>query len=201
MRYRFDGWIAGLGTAGGTRIVVGCWPRSPFGPVTDVMVERPDGHRILFAPTGDLAGFVAATYTFDEVRIGPVTVSGSVTDWRVDAGGLRVAFTTGRRAALGALLLLVPETLAGRPGWVRLLDRPARVLRGVRTFGTAGNGRREFYGARDLHRIVHTRSTLDGVELGPLAPVDPPVRFGFGSTPRSPGLVRITTTVQTVGGT
>jgi hypothetical protein len=46
----FDGWIAGLGTTSGTRIVLGHWPRSPFGPISDVMLERGDGHRLLVAP-------------------------------------------------------------------------------------------------------------------------------------------------------
>ena len=58
---KFDGAIAGMGTASGTRIVVGMWPLSPFGPVTDVMLERPDGHRILFAPTDEFADFLAPT--------------------------------------------------------------------------------------------------------------------------------------------
>ena len=31
---------------------------------------------------------------------------------------------------------------------------------------------------------------------GNLAAVDPPVRFGFGSTPRFPALARVTTTVE-----
>ena len=47
---RFDGWIAGLGTAAGLRVVIGHWPTSPLGAFTDAMVERPDGHRILLAP-------------------------------------------------------------------------------------------------------------------------------------------------------
>jgi hypothetical protein len=44
VRVRFDGWIAGLGTASGTRLVWGHWPGSPFGPLSDVMVEHADGH-------------------------------------------------------------------------------------------------------------------------------------------------------------
>lgn len=31
-RLTFDGWIAAVGTGSGTRVVVGHWPRSPFGP-------------------------------------------------------------------------------------------------------------------------------------------------------------------------
>ena len=48
---RFDGAVAGIGTASGARLVVGMWPRSPDGSVTDVMIERADGHRILLAPS------------------------------------------------------------------------------------------------------------------------------------------------------
>ena len=36
----------------------------------------------------------------------------------------------------------------------------------------------------------------DGVDLGRLAPVDPPTRFGFSSTPRTPALTAVTTTIQ-----
>ncbi|CAM5716679.1 hypothetical protein SBADM41S_09484 [Streptomyces badius] len=39
-------------------------------------------------------------------------------------------------------------------------------------------------------------AVLDGVGLGALAPLEPPVAFGFGSAPRSPSLVRVTTTVE-----
>ncbi|GIE82457.1 hypothetical protein Aph02nite_84070 [Actinoplanes philippinensis] len=200
VRWRFDGWIAGVGTSGGTRLVTGHWPGSPFGPVTDVMVERPDGHRLLLAETAELARFVAETYTFDEVRVVPVTVDRSPAAWTVTAGPLRLHFTTGGRGLLGHLLHAVPAAVAQDLRWVRLIDLPARLLRGVRTHGSAGNGRREWYAVRDLHRITAAGAVLDGADLGRLAPVDPPVRFGFGSAPRSPALVRITTTVEVPSG-
>lgn len=195
-RLRFDGWIAGLGTASGTRLVVGHWPASPFGPVSDVMVERPGGHRLLLAPSAELGRFVADTYAFDEVRVVPVVVGTSAAGWSVDAGPLRLRFVPGGRGVLGGLLRAVPPALARRLWWVRLVDGPARLLRGVRTYGSAGNGRREWYAAHDLRHIVAATAVLDGVDLGGLAAVDPPVRFGFGSAPRFPALVRITSTVE-----
>jgi hypothetical protein len=80
---------------------------------------------------------------------------------------------------------------------VRLVDLPARlVMPGVRTHGSAGRGRREWYGVRDLHPITAASAAWEGRDLGPLTDVDPPVRFGFGSTPRHPSLARITTTVD-----
>ncbi|BEL06769.1 hypothetical protein Q0Z83_049600 [Actinoplanes sichuanensis] len=200
VRLRFDGWIAGLGTVQGTRLVVGHWPDSPFGPVTDVMIEEPGGRRLLLAETGELARFVAETYTFDEVRVVPITVDRAPPAWTVTAGPLRLRFTTGGRGVLGRLLHAVPPPLARNLWWVRLIDLPARLLPGVRTHGSAGNGRREWYAVRDLHTITTADAVLDGLDLGRLAPVDPPVRFGFGSAPRSPSLARITTTVEVRSG-
>ena len=70
--HQFTGRILGLGFDEGTRIVVGRWTRSPYGDLTDVMVERRDGHRILLAPTQEIADTVAALYTFDEAQVVPV---------------------------------------------------------------------------------------------------------------------------------
>lgn len=194
---RFDGFIAGLGTTSGLRVVVGHWPRSPLGAFTDVMVERPDGHRVLLAPSDAVAGFVAATYTFDEVRIGPVTARTDGVAWAVDADPLRLTFVTGGRPPLGRLLRAVPRPLALAPAWISVVDVLARlVLPGVRTRGSAGGGRREFYAALDLHRVTAATVTWDGADQGAPAPVDPPVRFGFGSTPREPSLTRVTTIVR-----
>src|SRR4051794_12968871 len=84
-RLRFDGWIAGIGTSSGTRVVLGHWVRSPFGPFTDVMLERKDGHRVLLAPSAQTAHFVAGTYVFDEVRVVPVGVEADRGECRVAA--------------------------------------------------------------------------------------------------------------------
>jgi len=193
----FDGWIAGLGTASGLRAVLGHWPRSPFGPFADVMVEDAAGARTLLAPTPEIADFVSGTYGFDDVRIVPVVARTDGTRWEVDAGPLRATFTRGRRAPLGWLLRAVPRPVATDPRWIGLTDAVARrVLPGVRTRGSAGGGREEFYGALDLHRLAAASLTWDGVDGGPPAPVDPPVRFGFSSTPRTPALTRVVTTIR-----
>jgi hypothetical protein len=196
-RLRFDGWIAGVGTSSGVRIVVGRWPASPFGAFADVMVERADGHRMLLAPTAEVGEFVAATYRFDAVHVGPVRVEEAGTAIGVEAGPLTLRLTTGRRTALGWLLRLVPPAVATAPAWAAAVDPFARLLLpGVRTAGTAGGGRREFYGARDVHTLAAAGGALDGRPLGHLADLAPPVRFGFGSAPRRPSIVRLRTTVE-----
>jgi hypothetical protein len=196
-RWRFAGSITGLGTREGTRVVVGHWPVSPFGPFVDVMVERADGHRILLAPDDGVAEFISSTYRFDEVVKVPVTVASDGAYHAVRAGPLHLWFVVGRRTALGHLLRLVPAALVETPGWAQLTDRIAGlVLPGVRTLGTAGGGRREWYAARDLQRVDAARLRWDGADLGDLRPVDPPARFGFSSTPAGPSHVTVVSTVE-----
>ncbi|MET7605857.1 hypothetical protein ABZS96_25750 [Streptomyces avermitilis] len=195
-RLRFDGWIAGVGTSSGTRIVIGHWQRTPFGPFSDVMLERADGERLLLAPTQETADFVSATYAFDAVRVVPVDVRVTEGTWTIAAGPLDLRLTTGRRGLLGFLLCAVPRAVARHPAWSALTDWPARLLLpGVRTRGKVGEDRREWYGAQDVRPIRAVSAVLEGDSLGSTAPVEPPVRFGFGSVPRRPAVTRITTTV------
>lgn len=195
-RLHFDGWIGAVGTASGTRLVCGHWPRSPFGAFSDVMIEHPDGERRLLAPSRRIAEFVASTYTFEHVEVVPVDVRRDGKRWYVRAGPLVLDLVTGSRTALGLLLCAVPAPLARSRTWAAVCDVPARLLPGVRTLGAAGPDRREWYGARDLRRVRAATAILDGRHLGELAPVEPPVTFGFGSAPRDPSVVRVTSTVE-----
>ncbi|EKX60033.1 hypothetical protein Sipo8835_09955 [Streptomyces ipomoeae] len=196
-RLRFDGWIAGMGSSSGTRLVLGHWQRSPFGPFSDVMIERADGERLLLAPSRRTADFVSGTYTFDTVHVVPVRVSVSDDTWTVTAGPLALDFATARRGIPGLLLRAVPGVLAARPVWSALTYWPARLIPpGLRTLGSAGAGRREWYGVRDLRPVAAVSAVFEGRDLGAMAPVTPPVRFGFGSVPRRPTLARVTTTVE-----
>lgn len=193
-RDRFTGAIAGAGSTAGVRVVVGRWDDSPLGSFADVMLADRDGTRVLLAPDERVAEFVSTTYRFDRVEIGPVSAT---SDWQVSAPGLVIQLEVGRRAPLGRLLRLVPSRVATAPAWARLTDPVARVvLSGVRTRGTAGNDRREFYGATDLHRITGLTGSWLGEDLGALRPVSPEPRFGFGSTPRAPSVTSIVTTIE-----
>ncbi|MDQ0619743.1 hypothetical protein [Arthrobacter globiformis] len=87
-RWVFDGHIAGIGTGSGLRAVVGIWQESPFGPFADAMVQLPTGRRVLLAPTDEVAEFIAATYSFEEVRVVDVSAVLAGLSWTVDAGPL-----------------------------------------------------------------------------------------------------------------
>lgn len=200
VRSRFRGFIAGAGSTSGVRVVLGHWPTTPLGPFSDAMVETAGGHRVLLAPREEVADFIAATYVFDEVRIEPFEVVTSPGAWSVRSPSLALDLAVGRRTALGAALGAVPSRLAESPAWCTLTDPVARVaLRGVRTRGVARAGRREWYGATDARVVTSLSGSFDGAGLGSLAPVDPPCRFGFSSTPRRPSVTTVVTTVEESG--
>lgn len=195
-RVRFRGRICGVGTTEGTRVVVGRWISSPLGSFADAMVERPDGHRLLLAPDPDVARFVAATYEFDEIRVERFDVTALGDGWQVRGASLDLDLTFGRRSALGWLLLLVPRRVAEAPWWCALTDVVARrVLAGVRTRGETRE-RLEWYGATGNHHVVRLSGAFEGADLGSLAPVSPPPRFGFSSTPERPSVTDVVTTVE-----
>jgi hypothetical protein len=199
-RLHFEGRIAGAGSTSGVRVVVGAWHDSPFGPFADAMVETRAGHRVLLAPSRPVADFVAATYVFDEVRVEPVIVERAASGWRLTGPSLTLELRFGDRTGLGRLLRLVPARVATHPAWASAADPVSRiVLRGVRTRGVARAGRREWYGATDVHAVVGLTGRFDGTELGELRPVDPPCRFGFSSTPRRPSVTDVVTTVDVAG--
>ena len=196
-RRRFVGEIAGAGTSDGHRVVIGNWAVSPYGAFADVMHQGPDGVRTLFAPDEAIASFVRTTYHFDAVRLGTVTVDRTDDRLHLRTNGLELDLRLGRRTALGWLLRTVPRPIATAPWWCAAIDPVARrVVDGVRTRGSAGNDRREWYGATDQHRIVSCSGCLDGEPIGALADVWPPVTFGFSSTPRTPAIVSVTTTIE-----
>jgi hypothetical protein len=198
-REQFTGWIAGFGTNSGHRVVIGHWRTSPYGVVTDVMVEDPAGHRTLYEPTPQPVNFLSGAYGFHDVQVARCSARRSGPRWRVQAGPLQVSLTIGRRNLLGWLLWAMPAALARTPWWVELMDLPARrLLPGVRTRGRTRDGRRQWYGAQDLHPIIAANATLGGRDLGGLRAVQPPVGFGFGSVPGRPSLVHLTTMLETV---
>ena len=193
---RFVGEICGICTSSGRRIVVGRWPTSPFGPIADAMVEDAAGHRTLVAPTSEIGEFIARVYEFDEVVVAAVNAERGGGSLTFHGGPLEVRATIGRRDPLGWLLRAVPGPLAASPAWCRVIDPIARVaMRGVRTVGHTTGGT-EFYGASDRHAVVAVQVTWNGTDAGELAPVAPAVRFGFSSTPATPSLVAVTTTIH-----
>ena len=190
---RFEGRILGAGSTSGVRVVVGDWSHSPLGAFTDVMVADASGRRFLLAPNEAVAQYVSQTYNFDETVLCDVHLTQG---WTVDAGPLRASFGLGNRTPTGWLLHAVPQRIASSRPLAVLADPVARIVHpGVRTVGTAGNGRREYYGALDQHAVTRLTGTWHEEALGALTRVTPNPAFGFSSTPQLPAVTRVVTTI------
>lgn len=193
------GHIAGVGTAHGTRVVVGRWRRSPLGGFVDVMVEHPDGTRVLLAPRADVVDLVTRLYTFDAVHVVDVraVADRATRTWTVVAGPLHARLELGGRTRVGALLGLVPAALVTAPATAGLVDVAARTLvPGVRTRGRGADGSWEVYAARDQHAVVGLVAHWGDEHLGPLRRVEPPVRFGFSSVPAAPCVTAVDVRIE-----
>jgi hypothetical protein len=210
---RFRGRILGVGTTSGIRLVVGMWDASPFGPFTDVFVERPDGTSLLLAPDDRIARYVSGTYRFDDVHVVDVHARRSIDHGRsgnrdgvrvldLAAGPLRARISVGRITALGRLLRIVPERVATSPTWLGAIDPLAQLLvPGAGPAGSAGNGRREYYGVTGARSVTAVSGSWGDEDLGSIAPLDPPVRFGFASMPATPQVVTVESVIREPGGT
>jgi hypothetical protein len=157
------------------------------------MWARPDGRRILVAPTEAAAAYVSGVYGFDEVVVGPLRVrlDGPRLDLWAAGLGLELHLWAGR-----ALALRWP-----RPAWfTRWVEGPiARRALGVATYGVSPSGVREWSRAVSLRRVVAGWASVDGRDLGRLGPVDPPAGFGFSEPPRFPSMVGVSPLLERPG--
>ena len=153
--------------------------------MVDLMWATPAGERRLLAPTAAVARFVSAVYGFDETVVTPLRarVAGGAVDVHAPEIGLEVHLRGGFR-----LCVPVPRPAA----FTRWVEAPvAGRLLGVRTWGVSPSGVQEWYPATSYRRVVGGWASLEGRDLGALAPVDPPVRFGFSEPPRNPSMVEV----------
>lgn len=202
----FEGHIMGAAFSSGDLIVAGRWHRSPFGPFADVMWRRPDGRRVLLAPTDEVATFLARHYRFDELRREPVRIERRGGEIEVDAGPVILRLAP-RPPGFASLALGVrPRRLRAHPAWLaaeeflfRPLVAPLIGGRSAHVRGRTAAGAREWYSIHDL-RGATARATIEGVDAGPCTPGDPG-GFGFSEFPSKPALVRVTTRFDTAAST
>ncbi len=194
-RIRLQGRIAGAGFSSGDRFVAGLWRRGPLGPMVDVMWAKPDGSRTLLASSAAVARFVGGIYRFEQTLVVPTTVRQNDGAIELGAGPLQLHL---EMASPLKAFSLRPRRLRRSPAWVRVEDALLRPLAGrfllgggsgTRLYGRSPSGVREWYCIDGYRRIVRGAATLDGEDLGPLAPLTPPARFGFSEFPQRPAVV------------
>ena len=140
---------------------------------------------MLVAATEEGAGYVSGVYGFDEVLVKPLRVrlDERFLFLRAPELGLELHLTGGFRVRLPG----------PRPAWfTRWVEAPiARRLLGVRIYGVSPSGVQEWYRAVSFRRVVAGWASIDGRDLGPLGPIDPPAGFGFSEPPRFPSMVGV----------
>ena len=181
------GSITSVGFASGHRFVVGDWQQSPIGPFADVMWARTDGKRILLGEAV-AAAFVHSVYPLDEIRGEPVETERGGRSYTVRSGGLQLEMKIGL-----ARLSLPPRP---RKFTATVENWCARKLLDVCTYGISPTGVVEWYRTRSARRVVAATASLDGTDLGALAPLDRPLDFGFTDPPRQPSYVRLRVDLQ-----
>jgi hypothetical protein len=198
-RLLFDGRILGASFASGDRFVVGRWHATPLGPFADVMWRRPDGARILLAPSTTVADFISRHYPFDERRLGALRVERDGAAVVVDAGPIGMRLTPLRPGLASYLLRLRPRAVRTRLAWIAVEDTILRPVVGplfgpnaaaIRTRGVTRDGSREWYAIHDFVEADGAAS-IDGRDLGPVASC-PPAGFGFSEFPDGAAIVRVT---------
>lgn len=179
---RMRGTISSCGFDSGDRIVVGAWWDSPFGEFADVMWARPDGEKVLLAPSTTIAEFVSSIYDFDVIRIANFSTNASVSELSLTAGPIDLHLW-----ASGGM------RLPARPFWLtRFVERPiAERVMDVTTHGTSPSGVEEWYQARAWRWVRSGYGKIDGADLGEMRPVDPPVGVGFSEPPTRPSIVDV----------
>ena len=201
---RFHGRITAAAFASGEQLVIGAWHGSPFGPFADVMWVRPDGHRVLLAPSDEIAGYVGSLYAFDEVRVVPVIGRATATSVAVDAGPVEVRLTAGPRTWRSWVFAARPRRLRRWPGWIEFEDRLVGPLGsfllggapGVRLAGRTPGGVREWYSIDDHRPVVAGALRIDGVDAGVLSELRPGLGVGLSDFPDAPASVTLTTLIE-----
>lgn len=201
---RFVGMIAAAGFSSGEQVVVGMWRRSPIGRLVDVMWIRPDGERVLLAPTDAARDYIGRLYGFDDERV--VAIRGGWTGARVEvhAPPLEIELAVGERGLASWLFALRPRALRRSPAWLAVEDRLVEPLAplvlgdapGVRIAGTTASGRREWYSIEDHRPLVDGRLRLDGRDAGYLTELRPGLGVGISDFPRHPAMVNVTTLIE-----
>ena len=179
----FKGRVISSGFQTGDMVVIGDWRESPHGAFTNLMWAKPDGTRVLIAPSEELGDFVSSLYSFEKVIVSPMEIER--TEKSID-----VKCDLGRVYMQWGMTIPLPFS---RPRWfIANIEAPfARLFFGTKTHGTTRNGRKEWYHVRGLSRMKFVELELDGRSTKQMTGMAPSACFGFSNPPRMPLSVRV----------
>ena len=174
----FSGRITSSGFDSGDRIVVGAWKTSKFGEFTDIMWAKPDGTRVLIAPTQEIADYVTDMYTFDEVILENITTTQGGRNLKINCSSMELEFTWNRGFSIPFKRSLFFIST------VELFF--AKLLFSTRTYGITKNNRKEWYAIDRVSKVIQATAKIKGIDVGSLSPMNEPCKFGFSEAPKKP---------------
>ena len=185
----FKGRVISSGFNSGDMVVIGDWRDSPYGAFTNLMWAKPDGTRVLIAPSKDLGDFVSSLYSFDEVIVSSLDIKRTEKSIEVNCDLGRISMQWG---------VTVPIPFS-RPHWfIANVEAPfARLFFGTKTHGITRNGRKEWYHVRGFARMKSVGLELDGRISNQMTDISPSACFGFSNPPRMPLSVRVDSHIST----
>ena len=181
----FNGRITSSGFESGDRIVVGAWKESPFGEFTDIMWAKPDGERVLIAPSQEVADYVDAMYSFDQIIIEDITIHHEGSSLSVECKAMQLEFAWDRGFPIPfkrSLFFIATVELFF-----------AKLFFGTRTHGVTKNHRKEWYAIDRVSKITKADAIISGQSAGRISPMKEPCRFGFSEAPKKPSSCEVRT--------
>ena len=181
----FKGRITSSEFESGDRIVVGAWKESPFGEFTDIMWAKPDGTRVLIAPNQEIADYVTAMYSFDEVLLEDIATTGEGRNQKVMSNTMELDFIWNRGLPIPfkrSLLFISTVELFF-----------AKLFFGTRTYGVTKNNRKEWYAIDRVSKIKSATAQISGKDAGKFTHMNEPCKFGFSEAPKKPSSCEVRT--------
>jgi len=179
----FKGRVISSGFQTGDMVVIGDWRESPHGAFTNLMWAKPDGTRVLIAPSEELGDFVSSLYSFEKVIVSPMEIERTEKSIEVKCDLGRVYMQWG---------MTIPLPFSRSRWFIANIEAPfARLFFGTKTHGTTRNGRKEWYHVRGLSRMKSVELELDGRSTKQMTGMAPSACFGFSNPPRMPLSVRV----------
>jgi len=184
----FKGRITSSGFESRDRIVVGAWKESPFGEFTDIMWAKPDGTRVLIAPNKEIADYVTAMYSFDEVLLEDIVTTGKDRNQKVKSKTMELDFSWNRGLPIPfkrSLLFISTVELFF-----------AKLFFGTRTYGITKNNRKEWYAIDRVSKIKSATAQISGKDAGKFTHMNEPCKFGFSEAPKKPSSCEVRTHIS-----
>lgn len=156
------------------------WEETPVGPYRALFHFTPEDFRTLYASSEEGRDYVSTVHRFDRKEVAEIASRRGEERWEIEVdtgekGRLRIEVDfveTPMLKLINPVAARVPERIASRPLYCRLLPRLAAPLAGTdpnqRIAGTTELGRKTRFRLERIFKVTGGRCLWDGRDLGPL---------------------------------